>query len=122
QAPEFARFFGFCLMGFHGTAGRSAGSRRDMARPRAGNRARNTIAFQGEPGANSDMACHAAFPDMTTLPCPTFDAAMGAVQAGKAALAIIPVENSIAGRVAALHSLLPHTTLKIVAEHFPRVE
>lgn len=97
-----------------------------MARARAGtkpgNRAGNTIAFQGEPGANSDMACHAAFPDMITLPCPTFDAAMGAVQSGKARLAIIPVENSIAGRVADLHSLLPHTKLKIVAEHFQRVE
>src|SRR5215204_1559345 len=85
-------------------------------------KASNTIAFQGEPGANSDMACHAAFPAMTTLPCPTFDAAMGAVQAGKAELAIIPVENSIAGRVADLHSLLPHTRLKIVGEHFQRVE
>ena len=84
--------------------------------------ASNIIAFQGEPGANSDMACRAAFPYMTTLPCPTFDAAMGAVQAGKAELAIIPVENSIAGRVADLHSLLPHTKLKIVAEHFQRVE
>jgi prephenate dehydratase len=56
------------------------------------------------------------------LPCPTFDAAMSAVQAGKAELAMIPVENSIAGRVADLHSLLPHTRLKIVAEHFQRVE
>ena len=85
-------------------------------------KASNTIAFQGEPGANSDMACRAAFPYMTTLPCPTFEAAMGAVQAGKAELAIIPVENSIAGRVADLHSLLPHTKLKIVTEHFQRVE
>src|SRR5260370_3898990 len=68
------------------------------------------------------MACHAAFPSMTPRPCPTFDAAMKAVQAGKAELAIIPVENSIAGRVADLHSLLPHTRLKIVAEHFQRVE
>ena len=93
-----------------------------MAKPRAGSRVSNTIAYQGEPGANSDMACHAAFPYMTTLPCPTFDAAMGAVQAGKAELAIIPVENSVAGRVADLHSLLPHTRLKIVAEHFQRVE
>ena len=92
------------------------------AAARAGGKASNTIAFQGEPGANSDMACHAAFPYMTTLPCPTFDAAMGAVQAGKAELAIIPVENSVAGRVADLHSLLPHTRLKIVAEHFQRVE
>jgi prephenate dehydratase len=94
-----------------------------MARTRGGSSAAsNTIAFQGEPGANSDMACHAAYPYMATLPCPTFDAAMGAVQAGKAELAIIPVENSIAGRVADLHSLLPHTRLKIVAEHFQRVE
>ena len=84
--------------------------------------ANNIIAFQGEPGANSDMACRAAFPYMTTLPCPTFETAMAAVQAGKAELAIIPVENSIAGRVADLHSLLPHTKLKIVAEHFQRVE
>ena len=94
-----------------------------MARSEGGRgRANNTIAYQGEPGANSDMACHAAFPYMTTLPCPTFDAAMNAVQAGKAELAIIPVENSVAGRVADLHSLLPHTRLKIVAEHFQRVE
>src|SRR6266404_214333 len=84
--------------------------------------ASNTIAFQGEAGANSDMACRAAFPYMTTRPCPTFETAMAAVQAGKAELAMIPVENSIAGRVADLHSLLPHTKLKIVAEHFQRVE
>jgi prephenate dehydratase len=82
----------------------------------------NTISFQGELGANSDMACRAAFPDMATLPCPTFDAAMGAVQVRSARLAMIPVENSIAGRVADLHSLLPHTRLKIVGEHFQRVE
>jgi prephenate dehydratase len=91
-----------------------------MAKGKA--KASNTIAFQGEAGANSDMACRAAFPYMTTLPCPTFETAMAAVQAGKAELAMIPVENSIAGRVADLHSLLPHTKLKIVAEHFQRVE
>jgi prephenate dehydratase len=99
--------------------GASAEGVREMAKAL---KASNVIAFQGEPGANSDMACRAAFPYMTTLPCPTFEAAMGAVQAGKAELAIIPVENSIAGRVADLHSLLPHTKLKIVAEHFQRVE
>ncbi|MBX9944665.1 MAG: prephenate dehydratase [Reyranella sp.] len=95
-----------------------------MARGQSGKAAKasNIIAFQGEPGANSDMACRAAFPYMTTLPCPTFETAMAAVQAGRAELAIIPVENSIAGRVADLHSLLPHTKLKIVAEHFQRVE
>jgi prephenate dehydratase len=94
-----------------------------MAKARVGGtRANNTIAFQGEAGANSDMACRAAFPYMTTLPCPTFEAAMATVQGSKAELAMIPVENSIAGRVADLHSLLPHTKLKIVAEHFQRVE
>jgi prephenate dehydratase len=94
-----------------------------MAKARVGKaKASNIIAFQGEPGANSDMACRAAFPYMTTLPCPTFETAMEAVQVGRAELAIIPVENSIAGRVADLHSLLPHTRLKIVAEHFQRVE
>lgn len=94
-----------------------------MAKAKRGEaKASNIIAFQGEPGANSDMACRAAFPYMSTLPCPTFETAMGAVQAGTAELGIIPVENSIAGRVADLHSLLPHTKLKIVAEHFQRVE
>ncbi len=94
-----------------------------MAKARGGrSEAGNTIAFQGEAGANSDMACRAAFPYMTTLPCPTFEAAMACVQSGRAELAMIPVENSIAGRVADLHSLLPHTRLKIVAEHFQRVE
>ena len=80
------------------------------------------ISFQGEPGANSHIACNEAYPVYAPLPCPTFETAMAAVQSGKAELAIIPVENSIAGRVADLHSLLPHTKLKIVAEHFQRVE
>jgi prephenate dehydratase len=93
-----------------------------MARAKAKSRGSNIIAFQGEPGANSDMACRAAFPYMTPAGYPTFEAAMAAVQAGKAELAMIPVENSVAGRVADLHSLLPHTRLKIVAEHFQRVE
>ncbi|HEX2885860.1 prephenate dehydratase [Vineibacter terrae] len=92
------------------------------ARRKTTPRPNDTIAFQGEFGANSDMACRAAFPYMTTLPCPTFEAAMDAVRRGRAALAMIPVENSIAGRVADLHSLLPHTNLRIVAEHFQRVE
>ncbi len=93
-----------------------------MAKAKAKKGATNIIAFQGEPGANSDMACRAAFPYMTPEGYPTFEAAMAAVQAGKAELAMIPVENSVAGRVADLHSLLPHTRLKIVAEHFQRVE
>jgi len=92
------------------------------ARRKSVSRPNNTIAFQGDFGANSDMACRSAFPYMTTLPCPTFEAAMDAVRKGRAELALIPVENSIAGRVADLHSLLPHTNLRIVAEHFQRVE
>ncbi len=93
-----------------------AARRKTLPRPN------DVIAFQGDFGANSDMACRSAFPYMTTLPCPTFEAAMEAVRRGRAELAMIPVENSIAGRVADLHSLLPHTNLRIVAEHFQRVE
>ncbi|MDP1752815.1 MAG: prephenate dehydratase domain-containing protein, partial [Reyranella sp.] len=90
-----------------------------MAKARVGKgKASNIIAFQGEPGANSDMACRAAFPYMTTLPCPTFETAMEAVQAGRAELAIIPVENSIAGRVADIHHLMPNAGLHIVGEFF----
>src|SRR4029453_16962386 len=61
-----------------------------MARAKSGTRAANTIAFQGEPGANSDMACHAAFPYMTTLPCPTFEAAMAAGPGGTGAPGVMP--------------------------------
>lgn len=81
-----------------------------------------TIAFQGEPGAYSDLACHAAYPDMTTLPCASFEQAFAAVEDGLAALAMIPIENSVAGRVADIHQLLPETGLHIVAEHFQRVQ
>ena len=76
------------------------------------------IAFQGEPGANSHIACADAYPDWTTLPCATFEDALAAVTEGRAALAMIPIENSIAGRVADIHSLLPASGLFIVAEYF----
>jgi len=76
------------------------------------------IAYQGEPGANSDAACIEVFPQLETLPCPTFEDAFEAVTAGRADLAMIPVENSIAGRVADIHRLLPDSGLHIVAEHF----
>ena len=79
------------------------------------------IAFQGEPGANSDMACRAAFPDRTTLACPAFEDAFAAVESGRAGLAMIPIENSSAGRVADIHHLLPEGGLHIVGEHFQRV-
>lgn len=77
-----------------------------------------TISFQGEPGANSHIACSEAFPGWTALPCPTFEDAFAAVLDGTAALGMIPIENSIAGRVADIHHLLPTSGLHIVGEHF----
>jgi prephenate dehydratase len=76
------------------------------------------IAFQGAPGANSDLACRAVFPERPTLPCTDFEDALAAVAEGRAELAMIPIENSVAGRVADVHHLLPHSGLHIVAEHF----
>ena len=76
------------------------------------------IAFQGEPGANSHIACQEAFSGWQALPCPTFEDAFAAVSDGTAGLAMIPIENSIAGRVADIHHLLPTSGLHIVAEHF----
>lgn len=80
------------------------------------------IAFQGRPGAYSDLACHTAFPGRLTLPCDTFEAAMDAVRSGAAGLAMLPCENSLAGRVPDIHYLLPESGLAIVGEHFQRVE
>ena len=76
------------------------------------------IAYQGEPGANSDAACREKYPEMTPLPCPTFEDAFEAVTSGAAELAMIPVENNIAGRVADIHRLLPDSGLYITDEHF----
>ncbi|WP_102961021.1 prephenate dehydratase [Mangrovicella endophytica] len=76
------------------------------------------IAFQGEPGANSDMACQAMYPDLEPLPCPSFDDAFAAVESGEAALAMIPIENTLAGRVADIHRLMPEKKLQIVGEYF----
>ena len=81
-----------------------------------------TIAFQGAHGAYSDLACRTAYPDWTTLPCGSFDGAFRAVEEGRAALAMIPIENSLAGRVADIHHLLPGTGLHIIGEHFQRVQ
>jgi prephenate dehydratase len=80
--------------------------------------ATNKIAFQGEPGANSDTACRDMYPAMEPLPCPTFEDAFNAVEGGKADLAMIPIENTIAGRVADIHHLLPESRLHIVGEYF----
>ena len=76
------------------------------------------IAYQGQPGANSDMACRAVHPDMEPLPCPSFEDVFAAVRANEARLAMIPIENSAAGRVADIHHLLPDSELHIIAEHF----
>ena len=78
----------------------------------------NRIAFQGEFGANSDMACRDMFPDMEPLPCQTFEDAFLAVENGDADLGMIPIENTIAGRVADIHHLLPESRLHIVGEYF----
>ncbi len=81
-----------------------------------------TIAFQGLPGAYSDLACRAAYPGWTTLPCPSFEAAMQALREGRCDLAMLPCENSLAGRVPDIHRLLPDSGLFVVGEHFQRVE
>ncbi len=77
-----------------------------------------SIAYQGESGANSHIACAERFADLTPLPCPTFEDAFAAIQDGTADLGMIPIENSIAGRVADIHSLLPASGLHIVGETF----
>ncbi len=76
------------------------------------------IAYQGEPGANSHIACVEAYPGFETLACPTFEDCFAAVENNDAGLAMIPIENSIAGRVADIHALLPYAQLSIVAEYF----
>ena len=81
-----------------------------------------TIAFQGEPGAYSDLACRNAYPGWTTLPCPSFEATFDAVREGRAALGMLPCENSLAGRVPDIHALLPDSGLYVVGEAFQRVE
>ena len=80
------------------------------------------IAFQGLPGAYSDLACRTAYPSMPTLPCASFEAAIAAVRDGSAALAMLPCENSLAGRVPDIHHLLPESGLFVVGEYFQRVE
>lgn len=79
------------------------------------------VAYQGEPGANSNIACLQMFPDMEPVPCPSFEDAFELVKSGDADLAMIPIENSIAGRVADIHVLLPESGLQIVGEHFLRI-
>ncbi|MBX3511425.1 MAG: prephenate dehydratase [Hyphomonadaceae bacterium] len=76
------------------------------------------ISFQGELGANSHIACQQAYPHLTPLPCPTFEDAFAAVSEGQARYAMIPIENSVFGRVADVHHLLPDSGLFIAGERF----
>jgi prephenate dehydratase len=76
------------------------------------------VVFQGEPGANSHIACHEAYPEAEAIPAPTFEDCFAAVEKGAADLAMIPIDNSLAGRVADIHHLLPDSGLHIVGEHF----
>ncbi len=76
------------------------------------------IVFQGEPGANSHIACQEVYPKAEAVPAPTFEDCFAAVEKGTADLAMIPIENSLAGRVADIHHLLPDSGLHIVGEFF----
>jgi prephenate dehydratase len=79
------------------------------------------IAYQGEPGANSHIACLEAYPTHEAMACGTFEDAFQAVRDGEADLAMIPIDNSVAGRVADIHHLMPRSNLYIIGEHFLRV-
>ena len=79
------------------------------------------ISFQGELGAYSHLACQNCFSGCEVIPCKTFEEALITVVEDKAEMAMIPVENTVAGRVADIHTLLGNSNLKIYAEHFERV-
>ena len=79
------------------------------------------IAYQGEPGANSHIVCQERYPELEALACASFEDVFAAVGSGEAELAMIPIDNSIAGRVADIHHFLPGSGLHIVAEHFLRI-
>jgi prephenate dehydratase len=81
----------------------------------------NAIAFQGVPGAYSNLACRGAYPKKTPLPCESFEDMFASVRDGRAALAMVPIENSVAGRVADIHHLMPESGLHIIGEYFQRV-
>jgi prephenate dehydratase len=79
------------------------------------------IAYQGEPGSNSHMVCQQSYPELEAVPCASFEDVFAAVEGGDADLAMIPIDNSLAGRVADIHHFLPSSTLHIIAEHFLRI-
>jgi len=99
-------------------------SAENRAKRRAGApvvQAAEKIVYQGEPGANSHVACVNAYPQLEPEACQTFEDALTAVRDRRARYAMIPIENSVAGRVADVHHLLPESGLYIVGEHFERI-
>ena len=79
------------------------------------------VAYQGEPGANSHIGALEVYPDCEPVACATFEDALAAVKSGQATFGMIAIENTVAGRVADIHHLLPNAGLYIVGEHFLRV-
>ncbi len=94
----------------------------DQMRASAAEAPDRAVAFQGAPGAYSHQAVRETMPDGLPLPCFSFQDALVAVTEGRAALAAIPVENSLHGRVADVHFLLPESGLSVVGEHYVKVE
>jgi len=84
--------------------------------------AQGKIAYQGERGSNSHIACREVYPQYDAVACRTFEDVIAMVESGDAQLAMIPVENTIAGRVGDIHHLLPATTLHMIGEHFMRIK
>ena len=78
----------------------------------------DAIVYQGEPGAYSHLACQDGFPEMTPVPCASFSSAFSQVSSGMARLAMIPVENTVAGRVSDIYHLLPEGGLHIIGEQY----
>ena len=81
-----------------------------------------TISFQGIEGANSHLACKKIFPKLKILPCETFEDVFESVEKNNSDIALIPIEDSIAGRVAEIHNLIQKTSLKIIGEYFMKIE
>lgn len=100
---------------------KSAQAKVDQFAAKAAENPANAISFQGAPGANSHLAITQFAPDAAPLPCFSFEDALDAVKEGRTARALIPIENSLHGRVADIHFLLPESGLFIVGEHFLRI-
>lgn len=81
-----------------------------------------TIAYQGEPGSNSHILCNETYPAWEPVACASFEDVFATVADGTADLAMIPIDNSIAGRVADIHHFLPGSGLHIIGEHFLPIE